>query len=760
MTSEDGSAPDLVATRPEQRTSENNKDAPVRGRWYAVRNGHGDDGDDDVEESSDDELIRQIKEESDVSTKEGGWLGCVTHVGSNYVQIEGPADNGSTYVTRIHYDNFWKRCVLVEDPDPIIDGKILHYQAETRRLMQEVRAVTAKLGVAPRHEITEGDSEVKAISIRSSEPVEAYKKALVTAKDKTLPDLFKQIEASNEMMSTWMKAKIIPLKAEAEALTDTVDLVKDRIFNVELYAGLVEKVVRVRDGAAADNDAQVHLMQRRAYMDEECLVGYEVGGMDYKNIEDFEKWLCKPANFQRLLPYPKTVVAFQIRRDRKDREANSLSDYIQVMAEEAADKWTYLYVRNGEQLHRIRTEIEFEEQLFPDTNNKIFTSSKLWATRFLHGEIRDLISDDEFQSKVEAYEEHLKKLKKIPEKDHWRHRQENPHSTYQPFTPDNVYYDDIMEIIQKEKKKHNRLVLVMQGLLDRSPVLHPHPPWQLWTGEGFAAAFKLIYDGTRAISAGPKPDFEVYRAQLNRFLRTGSITVGQEKSWLIREAEKANRKRYASRYRHESDRDYRFYKPSGDPGPGTLARVDSYSEAKRACTYKWKRKGQMTRYTIEEKMVPSSLTTGEENVLNVDAYTPGDFHLFFDDPRTRAEYIRWAWLLLEAEECHAGNRDLKPARALPAIAARPLRIRDPEEKARPADLSFQERKKQPPVEKKFNGKKAILDYNLQTRGGTKFKAGEIVTLSGYYRKTVTLKSTNGDKRFIMGVHIRKITLIE
>lgn len=49
-----------------------------------------------------------------------------------------------------------------------------------------------------------------------------------------------------------------------------------------------------------------------------------------------------------------------------------------------------------------------------------------------------------------------------------------------------------------------------------------------------------------------------------------------------------------------------------------------------------------------------------KKLLNVSAYTPGDFKQFFADPRTRAEYLKWAPLLLAAEEFHAGNRTIGP----------------------------------------------------------------------------------------------------
>ena len=104
--------------------------------------------------------------------------------------------------------------------------------------MEEIRGLTARLGVTQRQALDDGsNADVKALSIRSSEPVDAYKKDLVKAKEETLPDLFEKIKKSNEMMSTWMQVKLIPYEAEAAALQGSIGLVKDRIFSVQLYAG-------------------------------------------------------------------------------------------------------------------------------------------------------------------------------------------------------------------------------------------------------------------------------------------------------------------------------------------------------------------------------------------------------------------------------------------------------------------------------------------------------------------------------------------
>ena len=46
--------------------------------------------------------------------------------------------------------------------------------------------------------------------------------------------------------------------------------------------------------------------------------------------------------------------------------------------------------------------------------------------------------------------------------------------------------------------------------------------------------------------------------------------------------------------------------------------------------------------------------TGGEG--SADEVKPGDYKIFFSDPRTRENYIQWAPLLMAAEEYHAGHR--------------------------------------------------------------------------------------------------------
>lgn len=590
-----------------------------------------------------------------VDSRQAKWLGCVVHIGSNYVEFRGISEDATHYVKRVHFRDFWTTCEFVANPDAIIEREIRSAELRTHQLMTEVRALTAQLSIT-RGSIAEA-SETKALALRGDDqPIESYKKSLIKAKEKTLPELFKQIEASNKSMGAWMRAKLIPFKAQAQRLTTVIDAVKDRIFSVELYAGLVETIKQIKEGEPASIAEPIHLLQRRCYMDEECLAQYEVGGMEFKDIGAFDRWMAKPKNMTRILPFLRCVVAFRVRRHEKEREVFSFRELISVLNARDADKSTFLYFRNGDQLFRLETGIEFEEKLFPDLDRQKLDRGQLWA-KFFGDRVDKLITDNEHQAMVEKENEYDREANKIKD-DHERFLKFGhgwkESSNYEPFVQDSVRYDDIARFIESEIKKHNRLVLVLQGLLDRSPVFHPHPPWSLWSADGFRTGIRLIYDDSRTLVAGDKPDFEAYRKRLNASLAVGSITVGQEVEWEKQEAEKEYIRICNSAYGRPSEYRPTRYRPPGDPGPGTVARVVKVGTHAKFCRYQWEKERHQQRYPYDSDFVEAKVKVKTEHLLNVSAYQPGDFHQFFDDPRTRAEYMQWAYLLLIAEEYHAG----------------------------------------------------------------------------------------------------------
>ena len=559
-------------------------------------------------------------------------LACVTHLGSNYVGLEVIEDR-SSYLNpkrRVLFDEFDDRYVRV-DASPIIAAKVAEKQGEVQRLMKEVQSLTARLAVGPTPELASGATESQALAVVGShQDMGDYKSDLVRAKRETLPDLFKQIERAHEALASWMSASVIPLKAQAKQMKRVIRKVDDRLLSIELYAGLSEEVEQILDGQPAGLTTKVHLMQRRHYMDEECLARYDAGGMDFHDLGDFDKWLARPDNFERILPHERCIVAFRVRRGKKDREEASFLDLLRSMKIDEVNKKTFLYIRNGKQLFRMTTLIEFDERLFPDLDSNQLRG-KLWAD--VSSSDGEVITDDQYQGLVEEGDYTC--------------------SRYVEYSPDNVYYDDIRAKIEADIAKHNRIALILQGLLDRSPVLHPHPPWQLWTPEGFSQALVLVYDSSRALASGDLPDFEAYRRRLNASLKEGSVTVGQEDVWLLAEGEKEAERRLNRGGRHSEWTPTRF-QPYGNPGPGLLAKVAQYSTRSKTCTYRWVRERLTYDPYGNKGPIPVSFKVPSSQLLNVSAYKPGDFRQFYDDPRTRQNYLKWAPLLMAAEDYHAG----------------------------------------------------------------------------------------------------------
>ncbi len=208
-----------------------------------------------------------------------------------------------------------------------------------------------------------------------------------------------------------------------------------------------------------------------------------------------------------------------------------------------------------------------------------------------------------------------------------------------------------MKEIGERIKTYNRVAVIIQGLFDRSMVLHPHGRVQVWEPQSFADNIEVIYDAT-TLTYGDKPDFEAYRARLNASVDENSIVTGQEDFWLRLEAEKENDRQ--NKYNSSRRLNYERYQPTGNPGPGLVGPMAEWKPRAKKAVFRWMRERQSyASYNFDD--LPASVTVPLNELLNVSAYKPGDFKQFFEDPRTRQEYLKWAPLLLAAEDYHAGK---------------------------------------------------------------------------------------------------------
>lgn len=591
------------------------------------------------------------------------WLGCVMHIGSNFIELHSPPHDRSHSVERVHFRDFWDRLEYEPDADAYIARQTREFQERVNMLLGRVKEVTARLGVVPQQSITHHTGEAtNALAVVATQiDANAYKNELIKAKDETLPELFEQVERAHKGLAKWMMAPTLPTKAIIAPMKDSIGMVEDRIYTISLYAGLTEDAVKCCNGDPAGMTEKLRVMQRRLYMDEECIANYTAGGIDIETVEDFDAWIGLPENRDRLLPFPRTLVAFRVRRFDKEREdGGSLHKIFVNIGLKDADKFTYLYVRNGEQVWRVSCDFEFDEMIFPDST--IFDPGQPMMIKMFGKRIDKMITRHEWEVRKAEEDEQYRLYKEWeaanPGDNNWI---KNPYhnsvgfrhemNEYEPFDDSNVYYDEAMKKIADDIKRYNRVAVIIQGLFDRSLVLHPHPPVQIWSDSGFKTAVELIHDAA-TLTHGDKPDFEAYRAKLNASLGPDSIVTGQQDYWLRVMAEKENERQerdWRSRERQRSN--YTRYKPYGNPGPRFIGKMDDWKPRAKAAVFRWTKEPNWSN----EPGRPSSITVPRSELLNVSAYTPGDFKQFFADPRTRQEYLKWAPLMMAAEDYHAGK---------------------------------------------------------------------------------------------------------
>lgn len=601
------------------------------------------------------------------------WLGCLVRIGSNFVEIRQPADRHGHSSIRVHFDEIHSRLVLEKNPDATLQGYISHYHQESQSLLGQIQALTLRLGLSASPMLTAnnghdghfaGQTNRALAVLNGQNNINAYQVALQKAKTEELPELFKSLENANSELTRWMKAQSLPLLARSEGIKNTLKDVDDRIFNVSIYAGLGETAVKVRDGKPAALDERLRIMQRRLYMDEECLMNYRAGGMEFRDIAEYDNWLSQEENLNRILPFQRCMVAMRVRRFEKERDWNgSLRQLLENIQIRATDKYTYMYIRNGEQLWRLDMEMEFDELIFPD-KSMLNLSEPMMFKSFCGSSINEMITVADFDQRLAKYNETRDQIAKWlelnPGKDSfdcpirhadWSFRP----SEWHPFDHSSIYFDEAKAKIDQRIKYYNRIALIVQGLYDRSMVLHPHLPVRTWDARGFEDAIELIYDSSYSLTFGKPPDFEAYRAELNRKATALSHFVGQENFWMRLEAKRECDRIDRDYRRKQSEYRPKLLKPFGNPGPGLVQKAETFHGRSQKATFKWERDRQRHAGWGDSTPVPCTVTVPLAELLNVSAYKAGDYKMFFRDPRTRMEYLKWAPLLLAAEDYLAGK---------------------------------------------------------------------------------------------------------
>lgn len=582
---------------------------PQIGEWYWVK----------VESEYDGEKRRKkpVVEE---------WLLCVEHVASNHVVFsrEQASEHHSGWTQQVRV----ALCDLLAEVRPapewreVIADRMEKARAAIDAATRELREAGVKTGAiddvaAPPCAVTETSAMLPAI--RVSDPVK-QKKQLVELKDQ-LPIVAKRVGLLTQQYCALAKMTAYPELFTLQAMKKRLSVVEDKIFTLEVYAGLQETVRQIADGKPAPIAEPIAIRQAMRFMDEETLLDYDDGGMDFAKLSDFDEWLVKSCNLNRILPEKRGVCAFQIRRNRKDY--GPVTSLWEAWAQCEKHEWnftTYLVIRNGERVYRIASEVDFAPRLIP------------LRTEF----------DDAFVKKAKWHDEKDKRI-----------------------TPQDFAYDEFAEELFKNLRGYNRIVVLIQGLLDRSECFHPHAPINLASEASMHEWLRFIRDEEDCIDDGAETWAE-YRERVNRMIVKGTvICTGNFRDLKKRPYDCAPLPKFiaVAKVRKGTKRDaipekleprtYRVINPGRDESEcvGVPGVEVEWPQGTRS-GYEhgdWGRYGTWPVDTMLRAWIPLS------QCVNYDAYKAGDYRAFAQSTTQKRSYLEWAPTLFRCEDRALGR---------------------------------------------------------------------------------------------------------
>lgn len=532
---------------------------------------------------------------------EGETLWCVQSIGSNHIQWRKEKDRSYEYF-KMRFEDFAARCRKEEHWKQHFQNEATQIQASINvkmlEMMNEGKALCLLKGY------NQEDPASLLPSVVTASPVK-HKDDLVAFRDDKMPAIQKEIDELAGDLAVCMKHTSLPDKLRFEQLKEALKVVDDRIFNVELYCGLQEEVHRIQEGEPADINTSLSIRQQMLFMDEETLFDFDDGGMDITKLTQFDEWVTKPETLARILPEQKGIVAFRVRRKEKDYgRALTIGDAIWQLSMRNANFQTYLLIRNGENVYRIATEINFSPRLVPLTSE---------------------IKTHKFERKIHSYG--------------------RGKDTYEDVTPEDLDYDEHVEELEKQVNHYNRMVILMQGLLDRTKIFSPHPIIKLTRDEDMETWVRCIRDEERALPCN-RVTFEEYRDQLNKTVKKGkqvySCYVPDSMGRFI------HTHNYVSYTALENEV---VHRPS-------VCEVESVKRDKSSVMITWKVERQVWGdwdyrgkwVDSHTKEVTRHLEVPMKELLNVTDYNIGDFKMFLCDRALNGKYLEWAHVLLTAEQ--------------------------------------------------------------------------------------------------------------
>lgn len=546
-------------------------------------------------------------------------LACVSEVLSNSVKIgfvrEG--DDGE-WNEQLSHQDWLVRSRPAPDWREKITGRMESLRLQMNEAIQAIRDEGVKKGAiedASAHQPFD-PSQSMLPAVRVLDP-DVQKRGFIQLKEnleittKRVDSLAKQYAMACKTLSF---GELYRMKQTASELK----VLENKIFTIEVYAGLQESVLQIAKGDPAPSSEKIAIMQSLRFMDEETLLEVFDGGMDFKNLSDFDEWVAEPQNRDRVLPFPKGIAAFKVRRYDKDYgpvatlwEAFMQTEWRQLNAA------TYLLIRNGDNLYRIASAVDFSPRLIPLRSefDNAFIREKKWST--------------------------------------------DPESF--TVTPDHFEYDKYANKLRAHLQHYSRIVILIQGLLDRSEVFQPCLPVNLTKMGEFERTIEIVRDEEDVIAVTEDKQWSQYMAENRAGIKKGTwVWIGypdRERGYRVNErpqimkVEGLRKGRETDAFKvtkyHGSGKYTEYYeqpeKIIGQPG---IVVSWPWGEVVDRWTGRYRDSDRRCRQWIPLRCV-----------FNLEAYQAGDYAPFAQSRDQKKHYREWAKYCFKGEDWIAGRID-------------------------------------------------------------------------------------------------------
>lgn len=438
---------------------------------------------------------------------------------------------GSNASGNVVIEDLLKSSRLEENPQKYLAGRIHTAMTE----MAESQPDLESLGVSDPKLLTvavcdtASQTETSGLPALTNDPT-LVKKRLATARN-TLTRFGKDFDGKRKSLEKLLDQQSDLLATRVKDMTAMIKRFEEGVWTINLYLGKNEEITRIKDGKAAPKETPITIRQQVLFMDEESAALAEKGGITADTIPEFVEWVtASKKNLNQLLPEPKGLVAIKPRRHPKKSPHDS--SYTRSDAIHAQwDRKTYFLMRNGEKLYLICPDLEVRYVIIPHK-----------------GEL-----DAVFERTVRKGDE----------------------TVVTPIRPGTERWMEAMERADSSNRHYMRILLFLQGLLDRTVVFQPLPRERLnvFNESENAEFLRLIRDDEMLLATG-RESYGDWIARVNGELEVGHRVIGDFDSY------------YASTFKLQGDDEEGGYAGRISPKGAALPRdedVFTIDEKKGGC---------------------------------------------------------------------------------------------------------------------------------------------------------------------------------